>query len=217
MTYDSITLAIADDHRVFRQALKNALSQQQLFSIEFEADNGKHLLSSLSKIFVDVLLLDIKMPEMNGIDTLKIIHEKFPSIRVLILSAFYDEAYVSQSLEYGVNGYLTKEMDILDIKNAILAAYKNEVYLTNLLSQANLKKYALRYNKNVTGFLPEFTNEEIKILELLQVEKTTDEIAHIMNIGRRSVEVKRDKMKEKANVKTIGGLLLYSIKRGLIQ
>jgi len=161
-------------------------------------------------------LLDIKMPGMDGIETLKIVREKYPLIRILVLSAFYDEVYVTQCLEYGINGYLTKDLDIYEIGTAIKVASANEVYMTNLLSHSFLKSYAISYKKNVRQFLPQFSLEEIRILELMQAEVHIDEISGIMCQSRRSIELKRDKMKEKANTKTIGGLLLYAVRRKLI-
>ncbi|AEV97239.1 hypothetical protein A4D02_17260 [Niastella koreensis] len=213
----NISLAIADDHRAVRQAFRNAFSRFGFLSVAFEAENGKDLIAELSRQQPDVVLLDIKMPEVNGIEALKIIHEKFPTVKILILTAYFDEVYVAECLQYGINGYLTKNMDILDIVNAIKMAFNNEVYLTNLLMDSHLKSYIVKHKKNMNTVLPEFTCEELKILELMKLEKTTDEISHIMHLSKRSIELKRDKMKEKANVKTIGGLLLYCLKRGFIE
>jgi DNA-binding NarL/FixJ family response regulator len=163
------------------------------------------------------VLLDIKMPELNGIEVLKVIHREYPTVKVLILTAFLDEIYVMECLQYGINGYLTKSMNIHDIVKAIEAAAKNEVYLTNLLNNAYLKNYILQYKKNLQAILPGFTQEEIRIAELLQHERSTEEISQIMHLSKRSIELKREKMKEKARTKTIGGLLLYCLKRGLIE
>jgi DNA-binding NarL/FixJ family response regulator len=217
MSSKTITLGIADDHQAVRQAFKSAFSSYSNLSILFEASNGVLLMHELKIRQPDILLLDIKMPEANGIEALKIIYEKYPQVRVLILTAFLDEVYVGECLKYGINGYLTKTMDLQEILKAIQLASNNEVYYTNLLTNANLKSYLVRYGKNLSTTLPDFSQEEIRIIELLQAEKTTEEIATIMQLSKRSIEMKRDKMKEKAHVKTIGGLLLYCLKRGLIE
>lgn len=216
MINKTITIGIADDHQAVRQAFINTFSAFKELSVLFEASNGVILMQELKKRQPDILLLDIKMPEANGIEVLKIIYEKYPHIRVLMLSAFLDEVYVAECLKYGINGYLTKTMDIQEIIKAIHLAYNNEVYNTNLLTNANLKSYMVRHGKSLSAVLPDFTQEEIHIIELLQSEKTTEEIAAILNLSKRSIEMKRDKMKEKANVKTIGGLLMYCLKRGII-
>jgi DNA-binding NarL/FixJ family response regulator len=217
MTTPTIKIAIADDHTAVRQAFEKALSVYDFLSVIFVAENGADLIEKLQYVQPDVLLLDINMPRLSGIEALKIIHHHYPDTRILILTAFSDEVYVAQCLEYGINGFLTKTMDIVEIVKAIEAAYNNEVFYTNLLNNPLLKHYVLKRKKAVTNLLPDFSNEELKILNLLQEEKNTDEISDRMNLSKRSVELKRDKMRQKANVKTIGGLLLYALKRNLIQ
>jgi DNA-binding NarL/FixJ family response regulator len=212
-----INIAIADDHKMIRQSLISILSKDESFQFIFEAENGVDLMSKLTVRQPDVLLLDIKMPILDGINALKFVSEKYPCIRILILSAFFDEAYISQALRYGVNGFLTKSMDVDEIAKAINVAFRNEVYMTNFLSNALLKKYVTQFKKRSGDTVPEFTTEEIKILEYIKLEKTTGEISSALNLSDRSIELKRDKMREKANVKTTSGLLLYAYKRGLIE
>jgi len=217
MSTPTIKIALADDHTAVRQAFEKALSVYDDLSVIFIAENGADLLDKLSHSQPDVLLLDINMPRLSGIEALKIIHTHYPDTRILILTAFSDEVYVAQCLEYGINGFLTKTMDIADIVRAIKAAYNNEVFYTNLLDNPLLKHYVLKRKKSVANLLPDFTTEELKILNLLSEEKNTEEISDRMNLSKRSVELKRDRMRQKANVKTVGGLLLYALKRNLIQ
>lgn len=216
MSAPIIKIAIADDHTLVRQAFEQALSAYKNLSVIFIAENGTDLLDKIACSQPDVLLLDINMPRLSGIEALKIIHHNYPGTRILILTAFSDEVYVAQCLEYGINGFLTKAMDISVIVEAIEAAYRNEVFYTNLLSNPLLKHYVLKKKKAITNLLPEFSKEELQILNLLREEKNTEEISDRMNLSKRSVELKRDKMRQKANVKTVGGLLLYAIKRNLI-
>lgn len=214
--FQEINLAIVDDHRAVRQALSKIISSYDNLNVVFEAEDGLSLIKSLTCNKVDVVLLDIKMKGMNGIEALKIIKSKHSDVRVLMLSAFFDEIYVAQCLEYGINGFLTKSMEISEIIQAIKTAFLNEVYFTNLLSVPLFRRYICDLNKSNSIFLPEFTKEEIKIIECLRHEMTTEEISKEMFLSKRSIEIKREKLKEKANVKTIGGLLLYCCKRGLI-
>lgn len=212
----TIRIALADDHQGVRQAYKEALEKHGDIEVVAEASTGTDFIERLLSAKVDVALLDVKMPGLNGIEVLKVMYSKYPAVKVLMLSAFFDEVYVGSCLEYGVNGYLTKNMEIPEIVHAIRAAYRNEVFLTNLLNDAQMKAYALRFNKSAGTLLPAFNPEELRILEMLREEKTTEEISSIMCMSKRSVELKRDRMREKANAKTIGGLLLYAMKRGLI-
>jgi DNA-binding NarL/FixJ family response regulator len=217
MEYPLIQLALADDHRAVRQAFRKALESYEFIEVVFEAENGEELLSKIGKREPHVILLDIKMSIMHGIDALKIIHHQYPAIRILMLSAFLDEVYIGECLKLGVNGYLSKNMDISEIVSAIKAASNNEVYFTNLISNVFLRNYIANHNRRSLHLLPHFSAEEIKIAEMIKQEMTTEEIADICCLSKRSIEVKREKMKEKANVRSIVGLLLYLIKRGLIE
>jgi DNA-binding NarL/FixJ family response regulator len=213
----TIKIAIADDHKTFRQALVHYLSTFPTISVLFEANNGEELLQNLKKQEPEIIILDLKMPQLDGLETLKILTVQYPHIRVLILSAFFDETYVAQCLQYGINGYLTKYSDLDELYKAINLAYRNEVYSTNIINNALLKKYIHAYNKQQAPVLPDFSEADIKILQLLKEERTTDEISTLMNLSKRSIELKRDKMREKSNTKTVAGLLLYAIKRGFIE
>ncbi len=211
-----ITLAIADDHKAIRQTLKFFLMQEANFNVIFEAADGLDLLQKLSCQQPDVLLLDIRMPRLSGIDALKTIHSSYPVVRVLIFSACSDDFYVSEALQYGINGYLTKYMDIGLLKEAIYAACKNEIHFNEMLSHQLLKSYMMAHKKSESYLLPEFSYEEVKILELLKAEKSTEEISEEMSLSKRSIELKRDKMRQKSSTKTVAGLLLYAVKRNLI-
>jgi DNA-binding NarL/FixJ family response regulator len=211
-----IRIAIADDHKGMRRALTSLLEQDGSLSFIFEADDGQDLLIKLAVEQPEVLLLDIKMPKLNGIEALKVISKEFPEIRILMLSTYIDEVYVIQCLEYGINGYLTKDMEITELHTAINLSYRNEVYFSNLLTYSFMKSYAATYQKRNYNLLPSFSADEIKILKFLTEEKSVEEISSLINVSKRTVELKRDKMREKANVKTIAGLLLYAYKRGII-
>jgi DNA-binding NarL/FixJ family response regulator len=217
MESPSIQLAIADDHCAVRQAFRKALESYNFIEVIFEAENGEELLSKICKREPQVVLLDIKMSIMNGIEALKVIHHKYPAIRILVLSAYLDEVFVCECLKLGINGYLSKNMEISEIVMAIKAASNNEMYFTNLISIFYFRNYIANHNKTSRHLLPLFSVEEIKIAELIRQERTTEEIADICCLSKRSIEIKREKMKEKANVRSTVGLLLYLIKRGLIE
>jgi DNA-binding NarL/FixJ family response regulator len=213
---ENIRIAIADDHKLVRQAIKNALSLESSLCIIFDAEHGEDLMTKLAHNHIDILLLDIKMPKLNGLEALKLIYEKYPAVKVIILSAFMDDVYVAHCLNYGIYAYLTKSMGIEEMVLAITLAHKNETYLNNLMATRLYKNYLNSFHKNSNNLLPPFSSDEIKILNLLTEEKTTKEISRIMNVSQKTVELKRDKMREKANKKTVAGLLLYALKRGIV-
>jgi len=212
-----ISIGIAGDHKAVRQAFKFYLSQHEDLHFILEAETGNELINKLSGNKPEILLLDIKMSGQNGLEVLKIISEMYPEIKVLIMSAFTDEIYVAQCLHYGIYGYLTKSVDIKEVVKAIYKVHNNEVYLTSVLSEQLLKQYLIANQKKTGNGLPVFGLDEIRILNLLKEERTTEEISSIMNLSKRSIEMKRDKMREKANAKTVGGLILYALKRGIIE
>ena len=178
-----ISIAIADDHKAVRQAFKYFLSLDESLHFVFEAENGNELINQLGYHKPDILLLDIKMPDRDGLDALKFIYNNYPEIKVLMLSAFTDDVYVEQCLQFGIRGYLTKTMDIQEIAGAIKKVFKNEVYLNNLMSSQLYAKYLSSFRKDSIPSLPQFTEEEIKILNYLKDEKTTEYISQIMNLS----------------------------------
>ncbi|HET6256500.1 MAG TPA: response regulator transcription factor [Puia sp.] len=217
MSNHSIKVAIADDHKLVRQAIIFGLAGDASISIVLETENAIELIASLPKYNPDIVLLDVKMPGMNGIEALKIIADKYPEVKVIMISAFLDEVFIAQCLEYGIYGYLSKAMGISEIIRAIKEAYENRMYLTNLIENRMVKNYLISFNKKTQNLLPDFSYEELQILNLLKEEKTTQEISVLMNQSKRSIELKRDRMRGKANSKTIGGLLLYALKRGILE
>jgi len=212
-----IKVAIADDHKLVRQAIIFGLTENACISIVLETDNATELIDNIPKYNPDIVLLDIKMPGMNGIEALKIISDKYPQVKVIMLSAFLDEVYIAQCLEFGIYGYLSKTMGISEIAKAIKEASENRVYLNNLIENRMVKRYLMSFNKQTQNLLPDFSTEELKILNFLKEEKTTEEISILMNQSKRSIELKRDRMRGKANSKTIGGLLIYALKRGILE
>jgi DNA-binding NarL/FixJ family response regulator len=212
-----IKIALADDHRIFRQAIRHFISGDSTCKVVLEADNGLQLINQLSVYQPDIVLLDIKMPEMNGLEALKYIHKNHPEIKSLILTAFIDEVYIAQALKFGIYGFLSKTMDIADLMAAVKSAYLGEVFVSNLLNSQIYRKYLLEFNKNSNVSLPGFSEDEIRILDLIKAEKTIDEISLEMHLSKRSIEIKRDKMKCKSNTRSTVGLLLYALKRGIIE
>ena len=215
-SHHAIKVALADDHKLIRQAIAHALSADSSFTILFQAENGADLINKLSHYQPDVVLLDIKMPEMSGLEALELIHSRYPDIKTLMLTAFIDEVYIAQCLQFGICGFLSKSMDMTDLSQAIKAAYQGEIFVSNLLNSQIYKNYLVEFRKYNNVSLPKFTQEEIKILDLMKAEKSGKEIARTMYLSQRSIELKRDKMKRKSNTQTSIGLLLYALKRGII-
>jgi DNA-binding NarL/FixJ family response regulator len=213
----TIKVIIADDHALFRAGVKTALSIKKDVELIAEADNGMQLLNLLKHMEPDVILLDIQMPIMDGIATLPEIRKMYPQVKVIILSMHNDHSMISKLMEIGANSYLTKNTDSENIYNAIKTCYEQEFYFNELTNKALLT--GLRTRRTEPG-LPQEANlseKETTILKMMCEEKTTKEIADLVDISPRTVEAIRDKLKTKTGAKSMAGLVMYAVKNGIIE
>ncbi|WP_152269059.1 response regulator transcription factor [Agriterribacter humi] len=214
----SLKVIIADDHVLFRAGVKTALSLKKDIRIIGEADNGQQLLHLLKHLQPDVILLDIQMPIMDGITALPEIKKLYPEIRIIMLTMHNDHSMISRLMELGANAYLTKNSDSEVIYEAIKTCYTNEYYFNDLTNKALLD--GLRTKRNADTFAPaeiKLSDKEKHILKLMCEEKSTKEIADMVDLSPRTVEAIRDKLKSKTGVKSMAGLVIYAIKSGIIE
>src|SRR5450755_328204 len=211
-----IKVAIADDHALFRAGVKTALSVRKDIEMIAEADNGMQLLNLLKHVEPDVILLDIQMPIMDGIQTLPEIRKLYPHVKVIILSMHNDHSMISKLMEVGANSYLTKNSDSETIYQAIKTCYEQEFFFNDLTNKALLS--GLRTKKtDHTQEDVQLNDKELRILKLMCEEKTTKEIADIVDISPRTVEAIRDKLKTKTGAKSMAGLVMYAVKNKLLE
>ncbi|HRN57520.1 MAG TPA: response regulator transcription factor [Agriterribacter sp.] len=214
----SLKVIIADDHVLFRAGVKTALSLKKDIRIIGEADNGQQLLHLLKHLEPDVILLDIQMPVMDGITTLPEIKKLYPDIRIIMLTMHNDHSMISRLMELGANAYLTKNSDSEVIYEAIRTCYTNEYYFNDLTNKALLD--GLRTKRNADTFSAaevKLSEKEKHILKLMCDEKSTKEIADMVDLSPRTVEAIRDKLKSKTGVKSMAGLVMYAVKSGIIE
>ncbi len=214
---DFVIVAIADDHKIFRKGV--ILSLRQFNNIKFvqEAENGQELINGLPESNPDVILMDLKMPVKDGIESTKYINKHFPSIRIIILTMYEDERFVGHLMDSGANGYLLKSTDPAEIKKAIADVMRTGFYLNNFVNRILIKK---NYSKQ--KFNPSLNSEvviserEKEVLTLVCMEYTAQEIAQKMEISARTVEAIKDRLMERFGVKNSVGLVFYSLKNSLI-
>lgn len=215
---NTIKVIIADDHVLFRQGVKTALSVKKDVELIAEADNGMQLLNLLKHMEPDVILLDIQMPIMDGITTLPEIRKLYPQVRVIILSMHNDHSMISKLMEIGANSYLTKNSDSENIYNAIKTCYEQEFYFNELTNKALLSGLRTRRTETAVPHVEaNLTEKETTILKMMCEEKTTKEIADLVEISPRTVEAIRDKLKTKTGAKSMAGLVMYAVKNGIIE
>jgi DNA-binding NarL/FixJ family response regulator len=216
-TGSAIKVAIADDHTLFRAGVKTALSVKKDVELIAEADNGMQLLNLLKHVEPDVILLDIQMPIMDGIQTLPEIRKLYPHVKVIILSMHNDHSMISKLMEIGANSYLTKNSDSETIYQAIKTCYEQEFFFNELTNKALLSGLRTKRTDGNSYQDAMLTEKELTVLRLMCEERTTKEIADIVEISPRTVEAIRDKLKTKTGSKSMAGLVMYAIKNKIIQ
>ena len=211
-----INVIIADDHVLYRAGVKTALSVKKDVELIAEADNGMQLINLLRHIEPDVILLDIQMPIMDGIQTLPEIRKIRPEAKVIILSMHNDHSMISKLMEIGANSYLTKNSDSETIYEAIKSCYENEFFFNELTNKALLAGIRTKRTDSYGGPEADLSEKELRVLRLMCEEKTTKEIADIVEISPRTVEAIRDKLKTKTGAKSMAGLVMYAVKNGIM-
>ena len=212
-----IKIAIADDYKIFRDGLKVGLSADDNFEVVLEADNGEDLLDGLKSTPVDVILMDLKMPIMDGTEATKEVRKKFNSTKVIVVTMYDDDKFIIHLMENGANGYLLKNAESDEIRKSIYSVHESGYYFNDLVNKALLKRLVLKgnikpsFNQDV-----DFTERELEVLKLICEEKTAAEIGKEIFISPRSVEGIRQRLIEKVGVRNTAGLVMFAIKNGIV-
>jgi DNA-binding NarL/FixJ family response regulator len=217
MTAQQIKVSIADDHKIFRDGIKMALKDRDYLKILWEAEDGKDLIHKLKLKQPDVLLMDIRMPELDGINAINLIRKEYDGIKIIVLTMYDDQEMITKMMEMGANAYLTKTTDPEEIYQAILTCMNDDFYFNDLVNKAVLLK--LQHKKTVRQYYPnpvKFSEKELKILRCIAEDKTTEEISKEVFLSPRTIETIRQNMKQKVGAKTIAGLVMYAMRNKLL-
>ena len=212
-----INIAIADDYKIYRDGLKVGLSADDNLSVIAEADNGEDLMKSLEVQLPDVIIMDLKMPIMDGMEATKLVRKKYPSVKVLVVSMYEDDKFIIHLMENGANGYLLKNAEPDEIRRSIYSVHENGYYFNDLVNKALLKKLVLKnnlkpsFNQNI-----DLTEREQEVLKLICEEKTAAEIGKEIFLSPRSVEGIRQRLIEKIGVRNTAGLVMFAVKNGVV-
>jgi DNA-binding NarL/FixJ family response regulator len=207
-----IRILLADDHAVVRQGFKMILAEQPDMEISGEAANGREAVELAEKIKPDVVVMDVAMPELNGIEATRRLAASVPHTRVLALSMHKDSVYVREILRAGARGYLLKDSPAQDMLAAVRAVAGGEGYISPAVSSAVLDDY----RKHVTNPIDLLTSREREVLQMLAEGKTNKEIAAVLNLSVYTVEAHRGRIMEKLNVHSINELVRFAVRNGLI-
>jgi len=207
-----IRILLADDHVLVRQGFKLILSGQPDMQIAGEAANGREAVEQAEKLQPDIVVMDVTMPELNGIEATRRITTAAPRARVLALSMHKDAVYVREILRAGARGYLLKDSADADLIAAVRSVAKGEAYLSPAISDAVLTDY----RRHVTDPLDLLTTREREVLQMIAEGKTNKEIATTLTLSVYTVEAHRGRVMEKLNLHSTGELVRFALRSGLI-
>lgn len=207
-----IRILLADDHAVVRQGFRMILGAQSDMEIVAEAGNGREAVESAEKLRPDVVVMDVAMPELNGIEATRRITDASPHTRVLALSMHKDSVYVREILRAGARGYLLKDSPAPELVAAVRAVASGEGYLSPAVSNAVLDDY----RRHVTNPIDLLTSREREVLQMLAEGKTNKEIAVVLNLSVYTVDAHRGRIMEKLNLHSINELVRFAVRNGLV-
>jgi two-component system, NarL family, response regulator DegU len=213
-----ITIAVADDHALFRKGLVGLLEDFGFVEHVYEAANGLELIELLkiADPLPEIVLLDLRMPVMDGVEATEKIKELFPEVKIIILTMQDDESFILHMIEKGINSFLLKNVEPEELERVIKTLQTREFYFNEKLSNMVVKALYSKGKKTSSIYYDSlFTEREIEILKLICEELTNQEIADKLNVSKRTIDGHRTSLFEKSGVKNTAGLVIYAVKNGV--
>jgi len=210
------TIIIVDDHLIFRQGLKSLLSAENIASVIGEASNGKEYLELLLHLKPDLVLMDIDMPHMNGMEATQKSLDLFPDLKIIAFTMFGDEEYYYKMIDLGVKGFILKSSGIGELEKAISEVVQGESYFSNELLRKIIKNLGRRNEEKINKEIA-FTTREMEVLQQICLGFNNDEIAEKLFISPKTVKSHRSNLLEKTNSKNSSVLILYALKNKIIE
>ena len=213
-----IKVAIADDQKLFRKGMGSLISSFDHMELLFEAENGRQLLDLCASepIKPDVIILDLSMPVLNGLETLKILKEDFPSIRVVILTIHEAENFVLSTIQAGANGYIAKNAEPEEVELAIREVYKNDFHFTMAMLELMRTGLVKKTQSLVLENENKLTKREQEVLIFICKQHSSSEIAEKMFLSNRTIEGHRNNLLLKTGSRNTAGLVVYALKHKII-
>jgi DNA-binding NarL/FixJ family response regulator len=212
----TIRVVLADDHAVVRDGLRMILEDQEDITVVGEAADGRQAVDKVSKLKPDIVLMDIAMPGLNGIEATHQILETLPSVKIIILSMHSSTEHVSRALRAGALGYLLKESAGKDVVSAVKTVYLGHRYLCRQISESLVDEYiSLRETASDRSPLARLSPREREVLQLITEGKTTKEIAILVHLSPKTIETYKTRIMTKLKIKDIPGLVKFAIQHGI--
>ena len=209
-----IKILVVDDHEIFRKGLVMVLNRIPDIKVVGEAINGKMCIDMIGSLYPDIVLMDVQMPEMDGIEATEYLHEHYPELTVVALSMFGEESYLQQMIDAGVTGFLLKSIGKDELAMALNQIHKGNNYFSPEL----LPYFTHRFQDSVsTKEQIQFSRREREILQEIAKGKSNQEIADALYISKRTVDGHKTKLIHKTGSKNVLDLLIYALKKGLVE
>ncbi|QNM85415.1 response regulator transcription factor [Polaribacter pectinis] len=216
-----INIVIADDEQLFRSGIRFLLERETNFNVIFEAENGQELVDFISNTeeFPDVILMDLKMPELNGVEATKIIHKTHPNIKIIALTSYDGKSFITNMIDVGASSYLLKNTSPKNVVHTINEVFEKGFYYDEKVLKIIHENIISSSGKRIKSDLDKklLSKREIDVLELICEQYTTAEIGEKLFISPRTVEGHRNNLLLKTQSKNVAGLVIYGIQKKLIE
>lgn len=214
---ETIKVLLVDDHTIVRQGIRALLESVPDIQIIGEADNGKTAVEMAEKLKPDIMLVDISLPLLNGLEVTRRVRKKVPGCKVLVLTMHENEMYVSQILRTGASGYLVKKTAVSELIMAIRSVHQGKAYFSPSISKIVLNDYLRKESRGDAPPTELLSNREREILQLLAEGYSNKEIAVILNLSVKTVSNHRNRIMQKLDIHDITSLVKYALKQGFIE
>lgn len=211
----AIRILITDDHQLFREGIANLLAASPQIEIVGQAENGQEAIEKARKLKPDIVMMDLSLPVINGVDATRILHKELPETKVLVLSMHADKNYIKEALEAGAFGYLFKDCTYDQLIEAINTVYQGKKYLSDKITEVLIQDY-LNKEEAAPDNDQALSERESEILKRIAEGKPTREIADLLFISVKTVGTHKQHILEKLNLKSTAGLIKYAIKKGIV-
>ncbi|MEI7998542.1 MAG: response regulator transcription factor [Candidatus Omnitrophota bacterium] len=212
----TVRIVLADDHAMFRAGLKQLLDQEKDFKVVAQVQDGQELLEKLASVKADCVILDLSMPNMDGLTSLKEITRDFPSIKCLILTMQNDAQHFRHALAAGAKGYVLKDSAFEQLALAVKTIMRGKTFVSPGMSEVNTQQYVRSFDQAQQTSLEILTSRERQILSLIAQGSANKNISSQLRISIRTVETHRSHLIHKLGIKTTAGLVKYAMAKGLV-
>lgn len=211
----SIRILLADDHKITRQGLRSLLDENDDMEVLAEAENGRDAIELARKLNPDVIIMDVSMPDLNGVEATRQIIQDNHDVRVIALSMHSDTLFVSEMLKSGASGYLLKDCAFQELEQAIRTVTDGKAYLSPSISGVVVEDYLHRLSKADMSTSGVLTDREREVLQLIAEGQSTKQVALKLHISAKTVETHRRQIMNKLDMHTVAELTKYAIRKGL--